>query len=156
MGREPSVSIRVQHVMEAARAEAARLGHSYIGTEHLLLGLALDEHGMSRAILDALQVRTPELRMKVEGMVEAGAHDGTFGELPLTSRAKAALEQTRAAALRLGHDHIGTEHLLIGLAHGGRSIASHALAEFGVTEEIAEQECLRLVGHQLRTPPGAT
>jgi ATP-dependent Clp protease ATP-binding subunit ClpC len=119
-----------KRALAAARDAAIRLGHDYIGTEHLMLGLCAHAARM-HAILAELGVDPQAVAAEVEATVKRGSVN-VSGNLPFTPRAKKALELAMENAYRLGHKHIGTEHLLLGLLEEGKGIASAALKRLGV------------------------
>jgi ATP-dependent Clp protease ATP-binding subunit ClpC len=116
--------------------EARALAHDYIGTEHLLLGLIREEEGIAARTLVALGVTLEDARFQVERLVGRGNLPGT-GQIPFTPAAKTVLELSLREALALGHNHVGTEHLLLGLQREGKGVAIEVLAELGVSEEGA-------------------
>ena len=137
---------RVRKVLEIAREEAARLGHKYVGTEHILLGLIREGDGVALAVLTNLNVNLEAIRKNIEDTVKKGRAALTEPDLPYTSRAKYVLEFALGEARALNHSHVGTEHLLLGLLHEARGIAARVLTEAGVSLEQARAETLRSVG----------
>ena len=138
---------RTRHVLADARLEAARLGHEYVGTEHLLLALVADERGVSAAVLTNLGVDRPGVRHVVETTVRRGGGRAPQGaDLPYTSRAKRVLGLAMAEARALHHSYIGSEHLLLGLVAEQTGIAAQVLAEQGLTLAGARAETVRLLG----------
>ena len=139
---------RVRLTLAAAREEAARLRHEYVGTEHLLLALLGDPSSVAMAALTNLGVDPQRLAAMVEQIVKPGAAPSgqTEPELPYTSRAKKVLECTLAAGHDLHHSYVGPEHLLIGLLAEGQGIAAQLLADQGLTTERATEEIVRLLG----------
>jgi ATP-dependent Clp protease ATP-binding subunit ClpC len=124
-------------VVALAREEARRLGHSYVGTEHILLGLLLEDGGAAAAVLKGAGVRLDGVRAGVEGIV--GQDDGDPGpfEEPLTPRAKHVLRLARLEAMCSGHGGVGAEHLLLGLVRDaeegeGSGVAARVLMDLGV------------------------
>ena len=122
---------RVRRVMFLAREEAARLHHDYIGTEHLLLGIIREGEGLAATILSNLGLDLDVVRRTIENMVPASSGAVTIGEIPFTPRAKHVLELSVDEAKLLGHNYVGTEHLLLGLIREGEGIAARVLVEFG-------------------------
>src|SRR5258708_5002931 len=106
---------RARKVIALAREEAGRLGHDYIGTEHLLLGLIREGGGVAAAVLENLNVDLERVRLEVEKLVATGGGTLPVGEVPITPRAKKVLELSGEEAQSLSHNYIGTEHLLLGL-----------------------------------------
>jgi ATP-dependent Clp protease ATP-binding subunit ClpA len=135
---------RARRVVVLAQEEARQLDHGYIGTEHLLLGLLLEDEGMAARALDGLGVSRPAARDQVLKMVGRGqgAH---VGHIPFTPRAKKALELSLREALQLGHNHIGTEHILLGLIREGEGVAAQVLTELGVDLDRARAKVAQLV-----------
>jgi ATP-dependent Clp protease ATP-binding subunit ClpA len=105
---------RVRKVIYLAREEAARLQHDYIGTEHLLLGVIREGEGIAATVLNNLGLDLDRIRQEVENMVSASGGTMTIGEIPFTPRAKRVLELAVEEARSLGHNYVGTEHLLLG------------------------------------------
>ena len=129
-----------------AREEASELGHNYVGTEHLLLGILVDPDALSVKVVEALGVPPDELRAAV---VEAAGprtpYDPPAGEPPFTPRARRVLDLTRGESLRLGHNYVGTEHLLIALVVEGDGIGSRVLRERGIDAERVRAEVVRVL-----------
>jgi ATP-dependent Clp protease ATP-binding subunit ClpC len=124
-------SDRARRVVVLAQDEARDLGHDYIGTEHLLLGLLHDSSGTACQVLTSLQAPPDAVRAKVGELVRSG--DKTMrGHVPFTTAAKKALEMSLREALQLGHNYIGSGHLLLGLLREERGTAARVLAELGV------------------------
>ncbi len=122
---------RARHVLELAQGEAVRLNHSYIGTEHLLLGLIGEGGGVAAQVLSELGVEMERVRSGVEFIVGRGDMD-VAGEVGLTPRARKAIELAIDEARRLGHHYVGTEHLLLGLLREGGGIAAAVLESLGL------------------------
>jgi len=135
---------RARQVVVLAQDEARSLNHNYIGTEHLLLGLLREEEGVGASVLESLGVTLEEVRAQVARIVGQG-DDVMSGQIPFTPRAKKVLELSLKEALRLGHNHIGTEHLLLGLARENQGVASRILLDFGVDAERVRDEVLRFL-----------
>ncbi len=137
---------RVRDALAAAREEAARLHHEYVGTEHILIGLLRDDGGIAAAVVKNLGVDAEDLIRKTESVVKRG-RDATMGpDLPYTSRAKKVLELAMDQALELGHAYVGTEHILLGLLREERGIAAQTLVDSGVTLAKAREELTRVLG----------
>jgi len=134
-----------QQVIVLAQEEAVSFRHRYIGTEHLLLGLLLAEDGDAARVLDGLGVSLLHARERVVSYVGWG-EEGPADQMPFTPRAKKVLELALRESIRLGHSHIGTEHLLLGLAREGEGVANHVLSEFGADSERIRDAVLRRVG----------
>jgi len=137
---------RVKKVMYLAREEAGRLRHDYIGTEHLLLGIIRDGEGIAACVLQALEVDLEVLRRVVEGMVPQGSATLTVGEIPFTPRAKRALENAVNEARKLGHNYVGTDHLLPAFLADKDCTASKALVSVGLSYGKVMDETLRILG----------
>jgi ATP-dependent Clp protease ATP-binding subunit ClpC len=137
---------RVRKVLALAREEAARLYHTYVGTEHILLGLVREGGGVAAAVLQNLGADPDEIEQLVEQHIKKGPPTTIARDLPYTSRAKKVLELSMAEAHELNHSYVGTEHLLLGLLREERGIAAQVLNHLGVTLTGARDETLRLVG----------
>jgi ATP-dependent Clp protease ATP-binding subunit ClpC len=137
---------RVRKVMFLAREEAARLQHDYIGTEHLLLGILREGEGIAATVLHNLNLDLDAIRQAVENMVSSSGGTLTIGEIPFTPRAKRVLELSVDEARQLGHNYVGTEHLLLGLIREGEGIAARVLLELGVDRKKVREETLKLLG----------
>ena len=137
---------RVRKVMYLAREEAARLQHDYIGTEHLLLGILREGEGIAATVLNNLNLDLDQIRQAVENMVSSSGGTLTIGEIPFTPRAKRVLELSVDEARQLGHNYVGTEHLLLGLIREGEGIAARVLLELGVDRKKVREETLKLLG----------
>jgi ATP-dependent Clp protease ATP-binding subunit ClpC len=123
---------RARQVVVLAQHDARALGHNYIGTEHLLLGLLREEQGLGARVLVALGVTVEGTREQVARIVGMGDESGATGQIPFTPRAKRTLELALRESLALGHDYIGTEHVLLGLIAGSDGVAAQILADAGV------------------------
>jgi ATP-dependent Clp protease ATP-binding subunit ClpC len=137
---------RVRKVIYLAREEAARLQHDYIGTEHLLLGVIREGEGIAATVLNNLGVDLDHIRQAVENMVTSSGGTMTIGEIPFTPRAKRVLELAVEEARSLGHNYVGTEHLLLGLIREGEGVAAKVLLELGVDRKRVREETLKLLG----------
>ena len=138
-------SERARRVLTLAQEEAAHFNHSYIGTEHVLLGLLREEEGVGAKVLANLGVSLNKARSAVEFIIGRGEKPST-GEIGLTPRAKRVIELAIDEARHLSHNYIGTEHLLLGLLREGEGVASDVLDSFGITLERARAETLRVIG----------
>lgn len=145
---------RVRRVMFLAREEAARLHHDYIGTEHLLLGIIREGEGLAATILTNLGLDLDVVRRTIENMVPASSGSVMIGEIPFTPRAKHVLELSVDEAKLLGHNYVGTEHLLLGLIREGEGIAARVLVEFGADKRKVREETIRLLGGSHRAQKG--
>ncbi len=138
-------SDRVRRALQAAREEAARLRHPYVGPEHILLGLIRDGEGVAARVLTSLNVDLKTMKQKIEQTVKPGGASAAGPDLPYTSRAKRILELAMTEARELNHAYVGTEHLLLGALREGASGAAQVLTGAGVSLETARAETLRLV-----------
>jgi ATP-dependent Clp protease ATP-binding subunit ClpC len=121
---------RSRRAVVLAQEEARLLNHNYIGTEHLLLGLVHEEEGVAARTLRSLGVSLESVRHQVEEIVGTG-ESSPSGHIPFTPRAKKVLELALREAQRLGHNHIGTEHILLGLLREGEGVAAQVLVNLG-------------------------
>lgn len=137
---------RARHAMALAQEEAISLGHHYIGTEHLLLGLAREEEGVAAIILTRLGADQARLRSAVEFIVKRGEAT-PVGEVGFTPRSKKAIELAVDEARRLGHQYLGTEHLLLGLLREEDGIGADILESLGITLQKARVEMLQVLQH---------
>ncbi len=138
-------SSRVQMVIQFARDEALRLGHDYIGTEHLLLGLIREGEGVAIEILHALGCDLDEIKSAVEDAGRVSGDTMTVGNIPFTKRAEKILKSAYMEADRHKSDIIGTEHLLLALVKEKEGLAAQILKSFGVTYEAVSEELLRIL-----------
>jgi ATP-dependent Clp protease ATP-binding subunit ClpA len=142
---------RARQVVVLAQDEARALKHNYIGTEHLLLGVLREEEGIGAQALFALDVSLEEVRALVARIIGTGDEIET-GQIPFTPRAKKVLELALREALSLGHNYIGTEHLLLGLVREGEGVAMHILRDFDVDAEKIREWIVRKLA-QAPPPP---
>ena len=133
---------RARQVVVLAQDEARALKHNYIGTEHILLGLLREEEGLAARVLESLDITVEEVRAQVARIVGQG-DEVTTGQIPFTPRAKKVLELALREALSLGHNYIGTEHILLGLVRENEGVAARILLDF---DADAEKIRNRLVG----------
>ncbi|MCB9892507.1 MAG: ATP-dependent Clp protease ATP-binding subunit, partial [Planctomycetes bacterium] len=140
---------RAKKVMSLARQEAQRFNHEYIGTEHILLGLVQEGSGVAANVLRNMQVELDKIRGEVEKIVKRGPSVSPSGNLPFTPRAKKVLELSMEEAAALGHNYIGTEHLLLGLIKENEGIAAQVLTNLGVKLEDVREEVLVFLGHDV-------
>ncbi|MGI9096110.1 MAG: ATP-dependent Clp protease ATP-binding subunit [Candidatus Limnocylindrus sp.] len=141
---------RARKVLTLAQDEAQRFNHNYIGTEHLLLGLVREGEGVAAKVLDNLSVELAKVRQAVEFIIGRGERP-VVGDIGLTPRAKKVIELAIDEARRLGHNYIGTEHLLLGLVREEGGIASSTLESLGVSLEKVRHEVVRVLS-QSSTP----
>jgi ATP-dependent Clp protease ATP-binding subunit ClpC len=145
---------RARKVMSLARQEAQKLNHEYIGTEHILLGLVQEGGGIAAKVLRNLNVDLKKVRMEVEKLVSHGPPTMTVGQPPFTPRAKRVLELAQEAATSLGHDYIGTEHLLLGLLKENEGIAAQVLMNLDLKLEDVKEEVLDVLGADMPAEMG--
>ena len=122
---------RARRVVVLAQEEARMLNHNYIGTEHILLGLIHEGEGVAAKALDSLNINLDAVRQQVEEIIGQGQAAPT-GHIPFTPRAKKVLELSLREALQLGHNYIGTEHILLGLIREGEGLAAKIMVDRGV------------------------
>ncbi len=137
--------------------ESRAFRHNYIGTEHLLLGLLREEEGLAARVLESLEITLEEVRAQVARIVGHG-DDVTSGQIPFTPRAKKVLELSLREALSLGHNYIGTEHILLGLVRENNGVAARILLDFDADAEKIRNEIIRMLSGPNRgsweTQPG--
>jgi ATP-dependent Clp protease ATP-binding subunit ClpC len=121
---------RARRVVVLAQEEARLLNHNYIGTEHILLGLIHEGEGVAAKALESLGISLEKVRQQVEEIIGAGQSPPS-GHIPFTPRAKKVLELSLREALQLGHNYIGTEHILLGLIREGEGVAAQVLVKLG-------------------------
>ncbi len=129
-------SAHARRAVVIAQEEAGRLNHNYIGTEHLLLGLLRQPEGIAAMVLDDFGVTLDGARQEVEGIIGTGKKQAGKGHIPFTPRAKKVLELSLREALRLGHNYIGTEHILLGLIREEDGVAAQVLANHAGLKDI--------------------
>ena len=137
---------RARRVMALARKEAQRFNHDFIGTEHVLLGLIQEGSGVAANVLKNLGVETEKIRREIEKNVQSGPSMVTMGQLPFTPRAKKVLELSMEEAQELGHNYIGTEHLLLGLIRENDGVAAQVLLDLNLKLEDVREAVLELLG----------
>ena len=145
MGRDEKFTKRAQTTLKQAEAEAQRLNHNYIGTEHLLLGLAADPEGIAGRVLRNAGVEVDDIRMRIETIVKPG-NKPFVDAIHLTPRAQKVLELAVDEARQMQHDFIGTEHLLLGLIREGAGIGAGVLKAVGVNLAKTRQQVLSMLG----------
>ncbi|TCO56045.1 P-loop NTPase fold protein [Actinocrispum wychmicini] len=139
---------RARRVVVLAQEEARLLNHDQIGTEHFLVGLILENEGVAAKALESLGIALEGVRQQVEEIVGQGQH-GPSGHIPFTPRAKTVLELSLRESLQLGHNYIGTEHILLGLIREGAGVAAQVLVKLGVDLNRVSQQVLQLLsGYQ--------
>ncbi|MBO7190585.1 MAG: ATP-dependent Clp protease ATP-binding subunit [Elusimicrobiaceae bacterium] len=136
-----------QKIILIAQEEAKRLNHDYVGTEHILLGLSAIDGTVSHRILSGLGVTFRKVRQEIEKMVGIGDTIMLLGEIPFTPRAKAVLEFSVEESQMLGTEHIGTEHILLGLIHEEEGMAGKILENLGLTLTVVRDAVLNFLGN---------
>jgi ATP-dependent Clp protease ATP-binding subunit ClpC len=136
---------RARRVIVDAQNEARRLGHSYIGPEHILLGLIHEGDGVGARALEAMQISTDTVQERIEEITGRGQAPPSTGHIPFTPRAKKVLELSLREALQLGHNYIGTEHILLGLIHEGDGVAAQVLVGLGADLDRTRQLVVQIL-----------
>jgi ATP-dependent Clp protease ATP-binding subunit ClpC len=152
MDRFDKFTDRARKVLTLAQDEAQRFNHNYIGTEHLLLGLVREGEGVAARVLENMNVELPKVRTAVEFIIGRGDRP-VVGEVGLTPRAKRVIELAIDEARRLGHNYIGTEHLLLGLVREGEGIAAGVLESLGVSLDKVRHEVIRVLSQSSSAGP---
>jgi ATP-dependent Clp protease ATP-binding subunit ClpC len=146
---------RARKVILLAKEEAKRFNHDYIGTEHILLGLIREGEGVAAAVLQKLGLSPEKIRLEVEKLVQSGPSTMVSGDIPFTPKAKKVIELAMEEARSLGHNYIGTEHLLLGLIREGEGVASQVLMNLGLDLNRVRNEVITLLGSSSPAPAGA-
>ena len=149
---------RARRVVVLAQEEARMLDHNYIGTEHILLGLIHEGHGVAAGALESLGISLEDVRQNVVEMIGRG-QEAPSGHIPFTPRSKKVLELSLRESQQLGHEYIGTEHILLGLIREGEGVAAQVLVKLGADLNRVRQQVLQLLGaevHELAGPEGET
>jgi ATP-dependent Clp protease ATP-binding subunit ClpC len=136
---------RARRVVVLAQEEARMLNHNYIGTEHILLGLIHEGEGVAAKALTSLGISLEAVRQQIEEIIGQG-QQAPSGHIPFTPRAKKVLELSLREALQLGHNYIGTEHILLGLIREGEGVAAQVLVRLGADLNRVRQQVVHLVG----------
>jgi ATP-dependent Clp protease ATP-binding subunit ClpC len=136
---------RARQVVVLAQDEARALKHNYIGTEHLLLGLLREEEGLAARVLESFDITVEEVREQVKRLVGQGDEEIGTGQIPFTPRAKKVLELALSEALSLGHNYIGTEHVLLGVVRENQGVAARILLDFDADAETIRNEIIRML-----------
>ena len=144
---------RARQVVVLAQEEARSLKHNYIGTEHLLLGLLREEEGVAARVLESLEVSVEEVRAAVVRIVGSG-EESPQGQIPFTPRAKKVLELALREALSLGHNYIGTEHILLGLIREDEGVAARMLLDLDAEPDKIRNEVMRMLSGPTRRSQG--
>jgi ATP-dependent Clp protease ATP-binding subunit ClpA len=135
---------RARQVVVLAQDESRALKHNYIGTEHLLLGLLREQDGVAMQVLESLDITVEEVRAQVARIVGQG-DEVTTGQIPFTPRAKKVLELALREALSLGHNYIGSEHILLGIVRENEGVAAQILLDFDADAERIRSEVIRFL-----------
>ncbi len=135
---------RARRVVVLAQEEARMLNHNYIGTEHILLGLVRERDGVAAKALDSLNIKLDAVRREVEDAIGQGQATPA-GHIPFTPRAKKVLELSLREALQLGHNYIGTEHILLGLIREGEGVAAQVLQKLGADLDRVRQTVIQIL-----------
>jgi ATP-dependent Clp protease ATP-binding subunit ClpA len=152
MGPFDRFNDRAKRVLALAQDEAIRFNHNYIGTEHLLLGLMREDEGVAAQVLRSLGADLSKMRQQVERIIGRGEATTSPSEITLSPRTKRVIEFAIDEARKLGHSHVGTEHLLLGIVREGGSIANGVLDALGLKPEAIRQKILETLGR----PSGGT
>jgi len=144
---------RARRVVVLAQEEARLLNHSYIGTEHILLGLIHEGEGVAAKALETLGISLEAVRAQVEEIIGQGGSSPS-GHIPFTPRAKKVLELSLREALQLGHNYIGTEHILLGLIREGEGVAAQVLVKLGADLARVRQQVIQLLSGYQGAPGG--
>jgi ATP-dependent Clp protease ATP-binding subunit ClpC len=146
---------RARQVVVLAQEEARMLNHNYIGTEHILLGLIHEGEGVAAKALESLGISLEAVRQQVEEIIGQG-QQAPSGHIPFTPRAKKVLELSLREARQLGHNYIGTEHILLGLIREGEGVAAQVLVRLGADLNRVRQQVIQLLhGYQGKEPVSA-
>jgi ATP-dependent Clp protease ATP-binding subunit ClpC len=135
---------RARRVVVLAQEEARMLNHDYIGTEHILLGLIHEGEGVAAEALNGIGISLEQVRQQVEEIIGTGRRPSTE-QIPFTPRAKKVMELSLREALQLGHNYIGTEHILLGLIREGKGVAAQVLQKLGADLDRVRREVNQLV-----------
>ena len=155
MGPFDRFNDRAKRVLALAQDEAIRFNHNYIGVEHLLLGLVREGEGVAARVLDSLGIDLSKARSSVEVMIGRGKETTSPSEITLSPRTKKVIELAVDEARKLGHSHVGTEHLLLGIVREGQSVGAGVLESMGVNLEQVRHQVIAVMG-QHRPEMGAT
>ncbi len=135
---------RARRVIVLAQEEARMLNHNYIGTEHILLGLVREGEGVAAEALESLGISLDAVRQQVEEIIGQG-QEAPSGHIPFTPRAKKVLELSLRESLQLGHNYIGTEHILLGLIREGDGVAAQVLVRLGADLNRVRHQVIQLI-----------
>lgn len=141
-------------VIMLSQEEARHLGHNFVGTEQILLGLLGEGTGVAAKVLKSMGVNPKDARMEVEKIISRGSGSSAV-EIPFTPRAKRVLELSLEESRQLGHNYIGTEHLLLGLSQDGEGVAARVLENLGVELSQVRTQVIRMLGETVEAPSGS-
>src|SRR5579872_1191822 len=141
---------RARRVVVLAQEEARMLNHNYVGPEHVLLGLIHEGQGVAAKALERLGLNLDSVREQTEDLVGQGEGAPT-GHIPFTPRAKRVLELSLREALQIGHNYIGTEHILLGILREGENVGAQVLVRMGTDLNQVRLEVIKLVGSRSGT-----
>jgi hypothetical protein len=144
---------RARQVVVLAQEEARTLKHNYIGTEHILLGLIRENEGLAARVLESLGITVERVRAQVVRIVGSG-EEVASGQIPFTPRAKKVLDRALREALSLGHNHIGTEHILLGLVRDDEGVAVRILLDLDADSEKIRGQVVRMLSSPRGHPSG--
>jgi ATP-dependent Clp protease ATP-binding subunit ClpC len=142
-----------RQVIVLSQNESRSLAHDYIGTEHILLGLLREQSGLAAAVLESLDISFEGVRAQVEHIVGKGDATEATGQIPFTPRAKKTLDLALREALSLGHDYVGTEHILLGLGQEREGVAFSILRHFGADAETIRNRVIAMLSDPERREP---
>jgi ATP-dependent Clp protease ATP-binding subunit ClpA len=145
---------KARRIVVLAQEEARMLNHNYIGTEHILLGLIHEGEGVAAKALESLGISLSAVRQRVEEKIGQGEHSQS-GHIPFTPRAKKVLELSLREAQRLGHNYIGTEHILLGLIREGEGVGAQVLMDLGADLTRVREKVTQLLHESRGDEPGA-
>ena len=145
---------KARRVVVYAQEEAKKLNQNYIGTEHLLLGLIKEQEGIAARALESLDISLDDVQLQVEELIGRGTYEPT-GHIPFTPRAKKVLELSLREGLQLGHNYIGTEHILLGLIREGEGVAAQVLLNLGADLEKVRSAVIQLLSGYYGKPTEA-
>lgn len=143
---------RARRVLNLAHQEAINFGHDFVGTEHILLGLVSEGEGIAAKVLNSIGIDLAKIRAEVEKII--GKREAKINEITYTPRTKKVIESAMFEAAHLGHNYVGTEHLLLGLINEGEGVAAHVLTALGASSEIVRQKVMELLGGMVFTSNG--
>ena len=144
---------RARRVLALAKEEARRLGHDFVGTEHIVLGILREGSGVAVTVLKRLNLHADSIKEATEEIVGKGPSVLNFGDISFTPKARRILELAMEEARNLGHNYVGTEHLLLGVLREKEGIGAQILADLGITIEKAREEIVRIQGGFVSSSP---